>query len=844
MRKNLLVLLGFLFCYFSSSAQWQWLNPTPSGYINTKLTFISKDTGFLFNYAGDLFKTTNQSASWQIVQNFPPGSAMDIAHSTGVIAGWNNTLYISTDNGLNWTFKNPGIAANFTRIDIISRDTILLVDTDRGKIFKSTNRGDTWQPLGTPNTNIRSVDFINSNLGFVASYNGIYRTVDGGNNWQLVHPISTSAGLLVIKFYNDQVGYAYREFDQMLRTVDGGATWTISYLPDDISDIFFVDQLNAYAVGEHGVTYRTVNGGINWTWASSGARIYQHDLYSQYFFNDTTGIVVGARGRILKTSNGGSSWTQSSPTYIDVTDISFGTINTGYATTWNNIYKTTNKGQTWSPLALTPVGSNSRFDHCIFFNADTGFVTATDQLTFYKTVNGGQSWNTSYPPAGYDYVSGISFINSTTGYASFRTSSAYGIFKTTDGGTAWQQIGSYQNYHHLQFLNEQTGYATQYRKLFRTTDGAQTWTEVLNSQNDDLNSIYFIDAKKGFAAGDNGFLKMTTDSGKTWASVSPAPFYDDFYTIKFYDSKAGYLTSESGGIYKSTDGGSTWQKNGQSSFNECMAITFTNDSSVYIAGMYGTILTNKISEYNIASLIADNITACSGRFSTVVTAALSTVDSIWFQYGINDFNNSVLGSPSNVSNNQITSLATVANLNKSTSYRLRVRVLYKGAYQYSNTINFTTSALPKPAITDSANTLISSAFSGNQWFLGGQIISGAVNKSYTPISSGIYTVQVTQGGCLSQLSDDFNFTYTGDSSLQKQTMVFPNPARNSFNIKNPGLKNLEITIADVYGRVILVNSSNNSMIVIPVVNLSSGNYYVTVRDMVSKEKITHTFFKL
>lgn len=115
MRKFVLLGLTILVCNLWASAQWKWLNPKPSGYINSKLRFINSDTGYLFNSNGDLFKTYNGGAQWQLHQNFPNASIMDLADSTGVIAGWNGTLYISTDNGRTWQAKNPGTSDYFKK---------------------------------------------------------------------------------------------------------------------------------------------------------------------------------------------------------------------------------------------------------------------------------------------------------------------------------------------------------------------------------------------------------------------------------------------------------------------------------------------------------------------------------------------------------------------------------------------------------------------------------------------------------------------------------------------------------------------------------------------------------
>lgn len=94
-----------------------------------------------------------------------------------------------------------------------------------------------------------------------------------------------------------------------------------------------------------------------------------------------------------------------------------------------------------------------------------------------------------------------------------------------------------------------------------------------------------------------------------------------------------------------------------------------------------------------------------------------------------------------------------------------------GKYQYnvilgsdpcaylSDTISITINPLPdKPTITQLGNDLISSSDSGNQWFLNGEAITDAVDKLFTPVLDGSYTVQVTDSnGCISEMSESFNY---------------------------------------------------------------------------------------
>ena len=88
-----------------------------------------------------------------------------------------------------------------------------------------------------------------------------------------------------------------------------------------------------------------------------------------------------------------------------------------------------------------------------------------------------------------------------------------------------------------------------------------------------LHSIYFLDAKRGWIAGSNGTLLMTTDGGATWKKAAK-PSEDNLRDVFFTDENNGWLLAErdifklkSAGearsvLLRTTDGGATWERTG------------------------------------------------------------------------------------------------------------------------------------------------------------------------------------------------------------------------------------------------------------------------------------------
>jgi photosystem II stability/assembly factor-like uncharacterized protein len=72
----------------------------------------------------------------------------------------------------------------------------------------------------------------------------------------------------------------------------------------------------------------------------------------------------------------------------------------------------------------------------------------------------------------------------------------------------------------------------------------------------DLNTVYFLDSKRGWVGGDEGFLSRTDDGGKTWArqEVGTKQAINDIY---FRDKEAGFLLAGHT-IFITRDNGTKW----------------------------------------------------------------------------------------------------------------------------------------------------------------------------------------------------------------------------------------------------------------------------------------------
>ncbi len=148
---------------------------------------------------------------------------------------------------------------------------------------------------------------------------------------------------------------------------------------------------------------------------------------------------------------------------------------------------------------------------------------------------------------------------------------------------------------------------------------------------------------------------------------------------------------------------------------------------------------------------------------------------------------------------------------------------------------------PTPTITLTGDSLVSSATSGNQWFLNGNAIQGATSQILVPSSNGSYQVRVTDlNNCTSQLSNTFNVTWVGTEQISdmKTLSVFPNPTTGILTITASSFmtNDFEITIFDSFGRKLIKKQNSR---IIDLTRFENGIYYLTIKsingDMISKK---------
>jgi photosystem II stability/assembly factor-like uncharacterized protein len=279
-----------------------------------------------------------------------------------------------------------------------------------------------------------SVFFVNGKDGFVGGYNGsIYKTSDSAKTWTLQNS-TTTLPIRGIYFLDENNGFAVGGEHScggtgcivpggfILRTQDGGQTWTTVFTPSDkieITSIYFINSSVGFCVGDN-MLFKTIDGGQTWT----GDRFNLGGAMMKVSFADNqNGFVVCMSDKILKTTNGGNTWeiTRSNKMMGNYSVSALpGVV---YLAGPGKILKSVNNGGTWAELPNSPVDI---FD-IKFIDKDNGFAFGKGNYSggdfgysygsMYCTNNGGETWKGNGDFKEVRLIQAVSFPTTNIGYA-------------------------------------------------------------------------------------------------------------------------------------------------------------------------------------------------------------------------------------------------------------------------------------------------------------------------------------------------------------------------------------------------------------------------------------------
>ena len=282
-----------------------------------------------------------------------------------------------------------------------------------------------------------------------------------------------------------------------------------SGVTDDLLGVCFVNPKVGYAVGKANTIIKTTDGGNTWTRLLE--RKEDPDLGSVAFTSPEDGWVMA--GPLLHTSDGGESWQPAVPlpgppgfgggSMLGPSRLQLHVHNMGVG-----VFRSDDGGRTWRTL-----GTPAHNDYAaVFFVDDQHGWISGDLGELAATADGGATWTELPPPLKASFMK-IQFVSPEVGWLLPVRGHQGGPVATKDGGRTWNTqyagIETYRPLKDMQFLNAQTGFllaeANRNDVVLATSNAGKSWKTIGNIEKYST-AISFPEADEGWAAGPRGYV--------------------------------------------------------------------------------------------------------------------------------------------------------------------------------------------------------------------------------------------------------------------------------------------------------------------------------------------------
>jgi photosystem II stability/assembly factor-like uncharacterized protein len=355
---------------------WRAVNP-PGDVLALAIHPLDSETLYA-GADGGIFKSTDGGRSWTVLhagreaRGWNEVLVLDPSNPATLYAGSESGVLKSTDSGRSWDVSAAGMtAAGVDEIAAPTRGSAYALVSSQG-LFKRTHHG--WRRVlaGPPAAalTVLAVDPQSPETLYVATDDGrIFGTTDGGDSWRrlkspLIPKTAEIAALAVDAqdsrtLYVGTADYSNSGYDwsSIYKSSDGGATWR-ALQQDGVGEpivqlsLLAIDPRNPktlHATGE--LYYRSDDGGTTWTaphitqsldLAGVGALVLDPSEPATMYLGTND-------ARVFKSTDGGANWRDLNVSLKGVTALAVNPRagKTVYAGTDSGLFLSRDGGESW-----------------------------------------------------------------------------------------------------------------------------------------------------------------------------------------------------------------------------------------------------------------------------------------------------------------------------------------------------------------------------------------------------------------------------------------------------------------------------------------------------------------
>ncbi len=414
-------------------------------------------------YCPGIYKSTDGGESWKLLEEVTGdpsegGVYINEYNDSEIYSVFGRETFVSEDGGISSdvfldTKEHPIIPDVGVEIITFGESESEVFMAGLQGVYRTYDNGKTWIESNTGFVGSEVVDLVTSLDGtiYATTYNlGIFKSTDGGKNW-----VFASFGIK--NWYGMQLATHPEDADTLFTTTNGGV----------------------YKSTNAGKSWELIGGSDLCDDEDAGGNCHYHGIVVEK--EAPFKVLVGSGGDqyakegvgLTGSEDNGESWRNSDDGFVRDVHVSKLVIdpnnnNVFYATTQGEteytdkvgdgagVFKSTDRGNNWTQINN---GLNSLETNVLAVDPNDSDVLylGTDDDGIYKSINGGENWKKLIPTASFgvgdiivDPQNSNNVYMGTVDY--FRLSESrgvlgdFGVYKSTDGGTTWEEFNSGLNH--------------------------------------------------------------------------------------------------------------------------------------------------------------------------------------------------------------------------------------------------------------------------------------------------------------------------------------------------------------------------------------------------------------
>ncbi len=498
---------------------------------------------------------------------FTPEILTTLVYSDSVIfiSRKNMGVYKSTDIGNNWYKANTGISRNEDILSFCKYHNIIIAGSSNGKLYFSFDLGQTWGYSPAINFGkIYSIYITTNEYLFLGSDKGVWRSTNGGMEWELKNSTDWGTDLKVFKISASSTGFLFCNREGTLyKSTNYGNSW---YHAGSGTNDFFIAQNNIIYKSFYTNVYKSTNHGFTWTMLA-GSGLHSSGSISAITVSSDNIIFVGYTSPVFsgvyRSTNGGSNFTGLGLLTPNIFELDIMADKYLFATTNNGVYRNDNmrtsssfnhltNGLNYPPI--TKIENNNYVFYAYTDSMGAFSYTGTSETKWLKAF-------TTLPES----------VNVVTSYIKLPNliilgTKNSGVIVSTNSGNTW--LFSSMNPLDTAMVSFIDGSnpnnifcGTRYQGLFRSTDSGMSWIKLTNNLPQDIILRTLKRSNDGtyYLAAENYKVYKSSDNGQTWQQASYGlPNDIVVMDLSIYANNYLMLCSKNYGIFKTIDGGQNW----------------------------------------------------------------------------------------------------------------------------------------------------------------------------------------------------------------------------------------------------------------------------------------------